>query len=394
MFEVLYRSDHLLVKVAHRGGAACVVTFDAFTDTSDLDRPAFAERFLKDHRISAIHVVNGRNRWYHEPDWRDAIMAARRASQGYARVVTYGSSMGGYAALLFSKHLGAQAVLALSPQYSGDPREVPFETRWAPHRRERWLPELSGPLPREVEAIIAYDPRVSADREHADCIAREMRVSRLALPYAGHGSAAFLAEIGLLAPLFLSFTEASTDLVSIARSARDGRKQSTQYLIALSKTAHIRGFNDLALRLARRATVVSPLNDEPWHVLGRIHDRLGEYDQALSVHQRAVNLAPHLPAAQYCLAVAQRRVGNFDDALQTLTRLSQQPLPPRSARQVNREIWSTRALQCLAPSGLPRLVQICRSKMRGRGRSRPTRCGVADGVETQASSDASARREP
>ncbi|WP_439493722.1 tetratricopeptide repeat protein [Bosea sp. (in: a-proteobacteria)] len=394
MLNLVYRSDHLLVKVAHRGSDVCVVTFDAYTDNSDLDRPAFAERFLKDHQISAVHVVNGRNRWYHEPDWQDAIRAVRQSSQAYRRIVTYGSSMGGYAALAFAGHLGAQSVLALSPQYSRDPRKVPFETRWAPHSRERWLPELSGLLPSHVAAIIAYDPMVSADRKHADCIAREMPVSRLALPYAGHGSAAFLAEVGLLVPLVLSFIEGKVDLVSLARSARDRRRQSSQYLIALAETAHAKGFYDVALRLTYRATVVSPLAEGPWHSLGRMYACLGKLDESLAAHRKAAEIAPDLPAVRFSLAIAQRRVGDFHGALQTLTQLTRLPLPSSSARKVNKEIWSTRALLCLASSGLLQLVRVGRSKIRGRGRSSPSPCSVGDGVEARGTRDTSVRQEP
>ncbi|WP_156323513.1 tetratricopeptide repeat protein [Bosea sp. AAP35] len=378
---VVYRSDDLLVKAAHRGGEVCIVSFDAFTDTKNLDRPAFAEHFLQDQQISAVHFVNGRNRWYHEPDWQDAIDAVSQSLRAYPRVVTYGSSMEGYAALAFARHLGAHSVLALSPQYSRDPRKVPFETRWWPHRRERWLPELSGPLPSDVPAILVYDPMVSADRRHANCIAEEMPVSRLTLPFVGHGSAAFLAEVGLLAPLLLSFAGGTVDLSSIARAARDSRRSSTQYLTALAEAAHGRGYFDLALTLARRASVASPLKDGPWHVMGRVYDHTGDFDQAFSAHVRAARLAPHAPVIQFWLALAQRRAGNIDIALQILTQLAQQPLPKHSARKVINEIWYTRILLCIAAGELFRQFQIGRSKMRARARSRPTPCRVRDGLE-------------
>lgn len=359
------------------------MTFDAFTDTSDLDRPAFGEGFLQDRQLSAVHIVNGRNRWYHEPDWCEAINAAALASRIYARVVTYGSSMGGYAALLFSKHLDAQVVLALSPQYSRDPRKVPFETRWAAHRREPWLPELSGPLPRDRAVIVIYDPMVAADRNHVDCIANEMEVARLTLPYAGHGTAAFLSEVGLLAPLVVSVAKDETDLVSIAQSARDRRKRSPHYLVALSEAAHGRGRRDLALRLASRATAVAPREEGPWHFLGRVYDRLGAFDKALAAHLRAAELAPHLPAVQFGLAVAQRRAGDLRGALQTLVQLAAQPLPGRTAGKVKRLVWSTRALLWLAPTGLLRLIHRMRSKAQRSAQTLPQPTGVTDAVEAE-----------
>lgn len=369
MAEIVYRSAHLVVKIANRGGDVCVVTFDAFTDTTDLDRPAFAERFFQDHQVSAVHIINGCNRWYHEPDWRAAISTARRSARAYPRIVTYGSSMGGYAALLFSSHLGAQTVLALSPQYSRDPHKVPFESRWGSHRRERWLAELSGPLPPDVRAIIAYDPMVSADRAHVDLIANEMAVSRLTFPHAGHGSAAFLAEVGLLGPLVLSVVSGSCDLANIVKGARERRKRSPHYLIALSEGALARGRPDLAKRLADRATIIAPTEEGPWHALGSILDRLGESDEALAAHRRAAMIAPHVPAIQFGLAVAQRRAGDLEGALKTLGALTRQPVPVRSARAVARAIWSTRILRCLALVGvLPLLAKVRLKGKRGSGR--------------------------
>lgn len=366
MADVVYRSAHLLVKVAHRGGDVCIITFDAFTDTSDLDRPAFGERFFQDNGVSAVHIVNGRNRWYHEPDWRDAIDAVRQAVRDYPRRLTYGSSMGGYAALLFAGHLGAQTALALSPQYSRDPRKVPFEKRWGPHRRERWLADLSGPLPPDVAAITVYDPVVSADRAHVDCIAREMPVSRLALPHAGHGSAAFLAEVGLLGPLVLSLVAGAGDLTGISKMARERRKRSPHYLIALSEAALAQRRLHLAKRLAERAIHLVPEQEGPWHVLGRIQDRLGAFDEALSAHQRAAMIAPHLPAVQFGLAVAQRRAGDLEGALQTLNALSKQSLPAHFGRFVTRAIWLTRALRWLVPAGALWLAAMGRSHARAR----------------------------
>lgn len=373
MADVVYRSAHLLVKVAHRGGDVCVITFDAFTDTSDLERPAFGERFFQDNGVSAVHIVNGRNRWYHEPDWRDAIDAAWQAVRDYPRRLTYGSSMGGYAALVFAGHLGAQTALALSPQYSRDPRKVPFERRWAPHRRERWLAELSGPLPRDVAAIAVYDPVVRADRAHVDCIAREMQVSRLALPHAGHGCAAFLADVGLLGPLVLSVVTGTGDLTGISKMARERRKQSPHYLIALCEAALAQKRLHLAKRLAERAIHLVPGEEGPWHVLGRVQDRLGAFPESLSAHQRAANIAPHLPAVQFGLAVAQRRVGDLEGALQTLIALSKQPLPAHSGRFVTRAIWLTRALRWLAPAGAVWMAELARSHARARSQrwSRP-----------------------
>lgn len=343
--DVVYRSQHLLVKVAQRGSTSCVVTFDSYTDITDLDRPAFGETFFANHRISTVHVVNGRNRWYHEPDWREAIAAARAAVAGYARVVTYGSSMGGYAALRFADHIGATAALVLSPQYSRDPRKAPFERRWREHRREKWLPELSGPLPADVPAVVAYDPMMRVERLHLQRIAREMRVDALALPHAGHASAAFLSECGLLTEFVLSVVGGTADLAAIRRRARTRRKSSLHYLMALSYAAVGRGRNEVALALARRAAQCAPEAELAWHYLGYLLTRLGRHDEAVLAHRRSAELAPDAGAIQLSFAAAQRRVGDHDGTLRTLLPMVGTAMPREARRKIATMIWVAKALR-------------------------------------------------
>lgn len=348
MADVVYRSPHLLVKVAHRGGTCCVVTFDSYTDTTNLDRPAFGEGFFADHQVSAVHVVNGRNRWYHEPDWREAIAAARAAAEGYARIVSYGSSMGGYAALRFADRVGAATALVLSPQYSRDPRKAPFEKRWRRHRREKWLPELSGPLPSDVPAIVAYDPAMRAERLHLERIASEMQVDSLPLPHAGHASASFLSECGLLTEFVLSVVSGTVDLAAARRLARARRKRSLHYLMTLSYAAIGRGKQQWALALAHKATLMAPQSELAWHYLGYLLSRLGRHDEAVAAHRRSAELAPDASAIQLSFAAAQRRVRDYDGALRTLLPLSDKQMPDRHRRKVASMIWLTRALRRVA----------------------------------------------
>lgn len=323
---IIYRSPQLLVKAAHRGSDCCVVTFDSFTDTTELDRSAFGEEFLAKHRISAVHVVNGRNHWYHEPDWREAVGAAREAAFSYARILTYGSSMGGYAALRFADHIGANGVLAFSPQYSIDPRKAPFENRWPKSRRRKWLPELSGPLSSAIPSVVVYDATIEPERLHAERIAEEMSVQTLILPHAGHHTAAFLSECGLLSDFVLQMAAGQPDLIAIGRQAKSRRKQSLHYLIALSDSAWRRKRSITALAIARRATDMAPVSPISWHHLGQLLSNLEKHDEALSAVRRSIELAPDIKALRLRLAETQRALGDHSGMLTTLRLLADTPM--------------------------------------------------------------------
>ena len=163
--EEIYRSADLLVR-ARTGcdSAFCVVTFDSFTDRRTLDREGFGEAFFASRGVNAIHVLSRDNDWYLLPDIELALAAAAKAAGSFDRVSAYGSSMGAYAAIRLGGLAGATTAIALSPQFSIDPRLVPFEDRWDPDARrldyeiERRL-ALKGFV---ASADIFYDP---ADRD-------------------------------------------------------------------------------------------------------------------------------------------------------------------------------------------------------------------------------------
>lgn len=200
-----------------------------------------------------------------------------------------------------------------------------------------------------------------------------MLVSRLALPHAGHVSAAFFAEVGPLGPLIFSVVTGSGDLTGTLKMACERRKQSPHYRVALSEAALARKRVHLAKSLAEIAIYLVPGEEGPWHVLRRIENRLGVLGEALSARQRAALIAPRLLAVQFGLAVAQRRAGHLEGALQTLNALSKQALPAHSGRFVTRAIWLTRALRWLAPVGALWIAEMGRSHARARcqRRSRP-----------------------
>jgi hypothetical protein len=157
----IYRSADLLVRTRiGYESPFCVVTFDSFTDRRTLDREGFGEAFLASRAVNAIHVLSRDNDWYLLPDIELALDAAAKAAASFDRVSAYGSSMGAYAAIRLGGLAGASDAIALSPQFSIDPRLVPFEDRWDPDARrldfeiERRL-ALKGFV---ASADVFYDP--------------------------------------------------------------------------------------------------------------------------------------------------------------------------------------------------------------------------------------------
>jgi len=166
----------------------------------------FGGSFFNRYRLAATLVVPHANDWYQSPGVAPALAVARTGLDD-ARLLAYGSSMGGFGALAWADAVGAQRVLALSPQFSIAPDEVGhFENRW--RREARRIPEyrrahVGAAALDGCETVIVYDPFHGLDRLHARLI-RDLspaRVHLLPVTGAGHPVGWALAETGLLQPL-------------------------------------------------------------------------------------------------------------------------------------------------------------------------------------------------
>jgi pimeloyl-ACP methyl ester carboxylesterase len=328
MTETLFRDHdiHVRRRAAH-GSRCCVVTFDSFSDLGTIDRPGYGEAFLDRSGIDAIHVVGRDNAWYQYTGIPAAMTAIRSAAAGYDRVVTYGSSMGGYAAIRLAALAGAHAVFALSPQFSINPRLVFWERRWpdnAARFRDVW--ESALPWPSPAEAYIAYDPR-TPDSRHVALIRARFPCRAMPLPYTGHPVTGFLAETGLLQQAILAICAGTFDWRSFTAAALAQREHAPLALVEranadwrLSRRRRIAMMRDALRRAPENAVVACRL--------GQQLTRAGLFDEALAHHRRAIALEPTQPyfawAATFCLDA----MGRPAEALATM-----QAIPPEAFTQ-------------------------------------------------------------
>ncbi len=312
----IVRTHDLLVRLAPGGDRQhCVVTFDSYTDARSLDRPGFGESFSRERGITAIHVISRDNDWYQHPEMTDALAAIRLAAQPFPAVMSYGSSMGAYAAIRFAEAVGAARVLALSPQYSRDPARVGFERRWSQDaHRIVWRKELDGGAIRgSADIVVAYDP-TDGDRMHVDLIETEVRVRRLPVPYAGHPVGGYLQDCGLLAGIVLDHLHGRLDHEAAAAEARARRAASPSYLGTLSErqpTWRPR----LALALARLCIARSP-GSAPAHA--RLGGRLlecGRPGEAVAAFEQALTLSGRLPVFLHHYSRSLYGAGRTEEAL-------------------------------------------------------------------------------
>ncbi len=318
------------------GSAVCIVTFSNYDDAAVPALSGFAEAFLDRHGIDAIHVVSRRNEWFQHADMHGAVAAIRRALAGKP-AMTYGSSMGGYAAIRFAGALGATQAIAISPQYSLDPQVVPFERRWrADAGRVRFLawPEVAAPPP----VLAFYDP-YDLDARHLELWARDRRVIRVRLPYAGHPASTCLAELGLLAPALLDIVAGRFDPAALMAVVHARRRECARYYSRLA-AAQPPWRRNLALRLMRQAVRIAPGSTHYASQLAMALYRAGYDAEAEAAHRRSVALTDGDAVFLFRTSLFLQRIGRFADALDlaeaAAVRRPNMPGLQRHARRLHR----------------------------------------------------------
>jgi len=240
----IFRSDNLTVYL--NGGdppsPTVLIAFDHWRPVHDDRDPGFAEEFAISHAIDVIYVRCQTNAWWQYPEMADALAVIAGFAADWSRVITYGSSMGGYAALRYADMLGAAAAIAISPQYSIDPATAPWEHRY--DEEASAIDFIHDPL---IEAraacryIAVFDPINPWDARHIERIKGDIPLEEIKFPLSGHPSFDYLNRIGLVSPVALALIEGSYDHRHFTALARAARRSQPQYWFHLTWMLEIHG---------------------------------------------------------------------------------------------------------------------------------------------------------
>ena len=309
----LFRSGNVVVRLI--GGFshdACVVTFDSFTDDRTLDRHGFGQGFLHSREIDAIHVIARENDWYQYAEMADAMAAVHAATRVYARVVTYGSSMGAYAAIRLAGLAGAHVAVALSPQFSIDPAIVPFEYRWEEAgQRVRPVWERTLPYPVLEQAYVLYDPD-DLDARHMALFDQQFRFTHVHLPGAGHPVTGYVAELGLLEGVVQQACRGTVDVPALQAAAWEKREQSPQHFMVRATRAQERATK---IELLQRAACLAPGNPDVRCRLGIQLGKAARFEEAVAAHGASLQIAPGHPNLLLHFSYTVERSGDIAGAL-------------------------------------------------------------------------------
>lgn len=333
--QVLYDSGSLVI-ISRQGGLdRGVITFGSWRADPLGDGPAesaigFGEGSLYRFGMDELHIVPRRNHWYNCADLPRALEIAT-AFAAKRRVVSYGSSMGGYGALMASAQLGIPAV-ALAPQFSLDLAVAPFERRWrADYAR---IPHFDNDLMTgkgRATGFLFYDPFTKLDAEQARLFRTHSDAVLVPCAFTGHATAAAVHRwyhLGQLVRDVLDETFSVKALMAVRRQQRadndlyqsllhiraasSGRSElarsSLAALHAMGDAINLKAVNALFSFFARRndmkaartwadrAQSLPNLRIPDFLIVSRMLQRLNDMKGARALLERGLELAPKSPS--------------------------------------------------------------------------------------------------
>ncbi|MFM7442487.1 MAG: alpha/beta hydrolase, partial [Tabrizicola sp.] len=208
--------------------------------------------------LAHLHVQSRWNDWFLNTETAGLEAALKSVRTRFLTARALGFSMGGYAALRFSKSLRLNQVLLVSPQVS---LLLPGEDRYPEAAGfDPVAGDLSTRARPDLKGVVAYDPTHRLDSLHAGRIMALLPgIQPAKLSFGGHPGTAALGQAGgfrILQRLSLSSRLQARDVVLLHRELR---QTSARYFRERADRLLRRGRPDLAaLALERAEALAAP----------------------------------------------------------------------------------------------------------------------------------------
>lgn len=143
-------------------------------------------------------------RWYRHPSFITLMkyIESKGLFENYtSKKITYGSSMGGYAAATYTKALSADVSILFNPFSTLNANLAPWETREIYALYNDWNDEYHDATDgcQAADNYIIYDPTFQLDYLQANRFVRNCsQTTQIRVPGVGHGMPSHLAKIGAL----------------------------------------------------------------------------------------------------------------------------------------------------------------------------------------------------
>lgn len=289
------------------GSANAVVTF-THRSSGDRNRKGYGEDFFVKTGISAVHFVSSANHWWQTGEMLGAIHAVNNLglSSRYENLVTYGASMGGHGALLFSGMLNANRALAFSPQFAVGGRNAAWKETWNIDGIKE-LYRFEDLYSTKTDILVLLDLHETFDVRHLRAFREVRKVRTVNVPLSRHDIGGAMVQMGLLSSFVRDFVAGNENLSSLAKSIKTRKRTSLFYLSALTarlknkKKIHGAAYafasesaRDRILELINKGVAFDAKRSVPY-VLPQYFEELnaaGENKESIRIARRVIELDP------------------------------------------------------------------------------------------------------
>lgn len=263
MSEIRTR-DYVLRANVDRGEGPVLFSFHFWDPKPGLEGEIFAESYARARGWNWIGLKPRCNDWYQGAEIPDLLTGAREIA-GARRLVSYGTSMGAFAALNFAGFLRADYVLALAPQVTVNPAEALYDDRWAADSaqitfRHEWI----GQGPAITRGLLIYSSHRREAVHATEILRHHPRLTPMVVPFAGHQPGWVLSEADVLSDVVAAAMQDRIPLPQARSKLRRNRLRSGTYLQELLFWLQKRGAAAAALTLTE--TRVAPELLQLWPI--------------------------------------------------------------------------------------------------------------------------------
>jgi len=299
-----------------RGGDHLLITF-APLDFQCATDEFWGQQFAGKAGFSAIGFVPRRNNWYPAADMHRLITELEKNLQRFPYRISYGSSMGAYGALKYSRRLGVSTAVTFGAQTSIDPGDGIVDTAYTRYFQNALHEQMSIKSQDVAEnAHLFFDPQIDFDLQNAARImAAAPHLKTIPLPYAGHDCIKIAAGTVSMARLILACLEG--DLANVKSLARGMRANSGARLSGIAQALAPRR-PDCAQRLVdnRRDAMDGKQAGLCHDALANAYLRLNDLPNALAAAAAAYRLLPARSSIVRTRAVCLEKAGQLEESVQ------------------------------------------------------------------------------
>jgi hypothetical protein len=267
--EGLYLDDEHASVLYRARGPRLIVTFCnlASFEYDDEVRLPWLTAYAEARGFSQLGVMAHRKDWYRNAGTPKMIgqLAREGLFDEFEHVLFTGTSMGGFAALIYSALVPGSDVLAFSPQSTLNTDIAPFETRYPwPKRKFNWTdPEYLDAaqyVHHARQAVAIYDPMLAPDKAHVARLGGPP-LDPVAVRFMGHQTPNALKRAGVLEPVLDMCMDGEFDRRAFYAGFRKGRRAMTDWRKSMVKRAISEGRTRRARTVCQSAMETMP---GPW----------------------------------------------------------------------------------------------------------------------------------